>query len=707
VMEDDSRKRPAEDKEIEAPVAKRRATEVETPKDEDAMAVEMLMACRNELPTQPPSGADLGADPSSGDKGPNTLVSSRPALKTSPTQVVSWAPETADKVVGWQKKLETDSSEVVTSPNTAKAMLGVAALIESSEGAGLAEPIQPPNFSDKASKNRGYWVEDPTGQRFEPQQSLAAFCRSNNLTQSAMCQVAKGRSQQHKGWKCGYTGSEGLNKTRDLHADGTHKTDEYEPSVFERDGRARPYWVTNPEGKTWRPTVSLARFCKENELSQSAMCQVAKGRSQQHKGWKCGYLTEEKPHGKPRGRPRTKNPLGPPAASLPRPVEPVEPVPVLQAVNISQGGEVGLGGVEVAEVDYNAEPEPLGWEAQQAALHTMVEVPSLALSLWVISTALGFSPQWKHAKLTVGALEKALSNPKESPLLAEVVPRLIHINQGKQGLPSDVAAASYEGWASQLQSLATAWITKKASVESLIMARRSKAKERIAANGFDGAAEVPTDPQESDQDLEAQLTFLQMRTRGLESVEKAAEGNVAETLIGDLPLRMRALMLHRLGEATLEHPAVLQLLNAVQETSPEERCMDYYLIGRDRKGCEFYFFPQFNEKRLYWLRPEPIEMEKHEELNAAIVQRITIRWELVCSSVEPLEKILDAKKQELEGGPACNHHSELIKDLEVVLQTMREDRSAAAHWEAVMQGKAMLSCELANAEQQDQANTNT
>ena len=37
-------------------------------------------------------------------------------------------------------------------------------------------------------------------------------------------------------------------------------TDEQEMSVFQRDGRARPYWVMNPSGERLEPPVSLARW---------------------------------------------------------------------------------------------------------------------------------------------------------------------------------------------------------------------------------------------------------------------------------------------------------------------------------------------------------------------------------------------------------------------------------------------------------------
>lgn len=46
-----------------------------------------------------------------------------------------------------------------------------------------------------------YKVIDPSGKKYIVE-GLNHFCRQNNLSQSSMCEVAKGKRKQHKGWKC-------------------------------------------------------------------------------------------------------------------------------------------------------------------------------------------------------------------------------------------------------------------------------------------------------------------------------------------------------------------------------------------------------------------------------------------------------------------------------------------------------------------------
>lgn len=48
-----------------------------------------------------------------------------------------------------------------------------------------------------------YIVEDPTGNKYEIM-NLYKFCRCNNLDQSTMSSVARGKRKQYKKWKCWY-----------------------------------------------------------------------------------------------------------------------------------------------------------------------------------------------------------------------------------------------------------------------------------------------------------------------------------------------------------------------------------------------------------------------------------------------------------------------------------------------------------------------
>ncbi len=50
--------------------------------------------------------------------------------------------------------------------------------------------------------------------------------------------------------------------------------------------RARPYRVIKPDGTTV-DIVGIRKYCRENNLSHPAMCAVARGKLEQHKGHKC------------------------------------------------------------------------------------------------------------------------------------------------------------------------------------------------------------------------------------------------------------------------------------------------------------------------------------------------------------------------------------------------------------------------------------
>ena len=53
----------------------------------------------------------------------------------------------------------------------------------------------------KSVCSKQYKVIDPNGNEYIIK-GLNNFCRKNNLSQSVMCNVAKGNRKQHKGWKC-------------------------------------------------------------------------------------------------------------------------------------------------------------------------------------------------------------------------------------------------------------------------------------------------------------------------------------------------------------------------------------------------------------------------------------------------------------------------------------------------------------------------
>ena len=53
--------------------------------------------------------------------------------------------------------------------------------------------------------------------------------------------------------------------------------------------RALTYLVTHPDG-TEEVVTNIAQFCRENNLSRACVCNVAKGRQEQHRGFRFSYV---------------------------------------------------------------------------------------------------------------------------------------------------------------------------------------------------------------------------------------------------------------------------------------------------------------------------------------------------------------------------------------------------------------------------------
>jgi len=108
--------------------------------------------------------------------------------------------------------------------------------------------------------------------------NLSKFCRLHNLHPAAMSQVAIGKSNQHKGFKC-------------RHANTTQKQWKNSLKRSHKSGWGyKGLWaITFPDGNT-ETIKSLTQFCKEHKLSQGNMTEVANGKRKQHKGFKCKHI---------------------------------------------------------------------------------------------------------------------------------------------------------------------------------------------------------------------------------------------------------------------------------------------------------------------------------------------------------------------------------------------------------------------------------
>lgn len=110
--------------------------------------------------------------------------------------------------------------------------------------------------------------------------NLLKFCRENGLgTGGGLHQVARGLTNQCDGYKARYA---------------SQSKEEWEKTLI-RPEKPGPGWkgkyrITYPNGTT-TIVLSLTKFCKENGLSQGNMASICRGERQQHKGYKCEFLT--------------------------------------------------------------------------------------------------------------------------------------------------------------------------------------------------------------------------------------------------------------------------------------------------------------------------------------------------------------------------------------------------------------------------------
>lgn len=99
----------------------------------------------------------------------------------------------------------------------------------------------------------------PNGERVETIINLAAFCRENGLDKTHMVAVANGRIYSHRGWTYN-NGRQNLSSTKTYHN------------------------FVNPEGQLTTIT-NLSLFCRENNLCVVKMHNVKSGKRKSHKGW--------------------------------------------------------------------------------------------------------------------------------------------------------------------------------------------------------------------------------------------------------------------------------------------------------------------------------------------------------------------------------------------------------------------------------------
>jgi group I intron endonuclease len=113
-------------------------------------------------------------------------------------------------------------------------------------------------------------VRDPDGNIYRPD-NLKGFCQEYGLSyRSLLKQARRDSGGLQSGWVCRYDDGSGL-----------------EPVATS--ARIKSWKVTSPDGDA-RVIQNLNRFCKEYNLTMTAMCYVADGKCSHHKGWKCERL---------------------------------------------------------------------------------------------------------------------------------------------------------------------------------------------------------------------------------------------------------------------------------------------------------------------------------------------------------------------------------------------------------------------------------
>ena len=130
------------------------------------------------------------------------------------------------------------------------------------------------NNKNKFSKlySKVYVIMDPNKRIFEIE-NLKKFCKENDLEERNMYAIANGKRKTSKKWQC---------RLKEKFFDF------YTENELSDTNCLKLFRVISPEGV--QSTVkNISRFCRENNLTQSSMCQIVKGKQKQHKGWKCEY----------------------------------------------------------------------------------------------------------------------------------------------------------------------------------------------------------------------------------------------------------------------------------------------------------------------------------------------------------------------------------------------------------------------------------
>ena len=134
------------------------------------------------------------------------------------------------------------------------------------------------------AKPNGFFGMNVSGKNHPRQGRLNTESHRNKISEST-----KGREPWNKG-KSGIYSQKSLESNRQKHLGkepwNKGKTGIYNQETLEKIERSQDWIVTSPQGEKYH-VRNLAKFCRNNNLTKTHMGNVAKGKSEHHKKWKC------------------------------------------------------------------------------------------------------------------------------------------------------------------------------------------------------------------------------------------------------------------------------------------------------------------------------------------------------------------------------------------------------------------------------------
>lgn len=129
--------------------------------------------------------------------------------------------------------------------------------------------------------SKTYIITYPDGKE-QTIKNLSKFCRDNGLNQGALSAVTRHKANHHKSYHCRLN----IETLEQWQAKRQDYLDNRPPKKHPSKKRKSSWEITFPNGEK-EVIKSLTDFCKQYNLSQGNMTEVAYGKRKQHKGFQC------------------------------------------------------------------------------------------------------------------------------------------------------------------------------------------------------------------------------------------------------------------------------------------------------------------------------------------------------------------------------------------------------------------------------------